>query len=287
MSDPVGERLVVLSPHLDDGVFSLGGTIARASARGTHVKVLTVFGNDPQSEREPSEWDLACGFGSEGEAVRARREEDRRACDVVGAEPVWLSFRDDDHGRDAAPTDVWSALAPFFEWADAVLAPGFPLYHPDHAWLTALVVGEVGAAPRLGFYVEQPYASWRLVGRGRRTWTLQGLTLKRGLVNLAATSMRLPAGRRLQQPSLPEGLSEQLGGQPRWEAARTGPRSWWKKQRAVRAYASQLRAFGPLVPTRMALYELGWGGEGIALGAVRPAPTAALEGPSRDRGFPV
>lgn len=286
MSGGPGERLVVLSPHLDDAVFSLGATIARASAAGTDVKVLTVFGNDAQSEHPPSQWDLACGFESEGGAARARREEDRRACDVVGAEPVWLPFHDDDHGRDATPADVWSALAPLLQPADAVLTPGFPLYHPDHAWLTSLVVRELGATARLGFYVEQPYASWRLVGRGRRTWTLPGLTLRRGLLNLATTVSRLPAGRRLQQPSLPGDLGATLGGPLQWKAAPAGPRGWWKKQHAVRAYESQLRGFGPLVPTRIALYEFGWGGEGIALGDVRHASTAALGGPSRDTGFP-
>jgi hypothetical protein len=37
------------------------------------------------------------------------------------------------------------------------------------------------------------------------------------------------------------------------------------KRQAVRAYSSQLRGFGPLVPERMALYEHSWGGEGVGL----------------------
>ena len=262
MMATLGARVVVLSPHLDDGVFSLGAAIARTTAANGEVKVVTVLANDPASNARPSVWDAACGFGTVGEAASVRREEDDRACTLVGAEPVWLPFADDDHGGERGDADVWAALEPSIEWADVVVTPGFPLYHPDHAWLTGLVAPRLDRSRRLGLYVEQPYASWRLIGRGRRTWTAPGLTLGRSVRNLAAITLRARAGRRLQQP-VALGAVPGVVDEPTWIALRAGPRAWGAKQRAVRQYRSQLEAFGPLVPSRMALYELGWGGEGL------------------------
>jgi LmbE family N-acetylglucosaminyl deacetylase len=264
MSRLAGGRIVVLSPHLDDGVFSLGASIARAARDGASVKVVTVFGNDPDSDRAAAPWDSTCGFRSEGEAAAARREEDKRACRLVGAEPVWLPFRDEEYGRDAPATDVWDALADLVAWGDTVVCPGFPLEHADHEWLTDLAARHVPPDRLLGLYVEQPYASWRLIGRGRRTWAAPGLTLRRGVANLVSILARTPAGRRLQRPTLPSKLAESGLREPTWTSTSARPSDWRAKLRAVRAYESQLRHFGPLVPSRMALYELGWGGEGLA-----------------------
>jgi LmbE family N-acetylglucosaminyl deacetylase len=254
-------RIVVLSPHLDDGVFSLGGSIAQATRRGAQVHVVTVFANDPQSDRPASPFDAGCGFRTESEAAAARREEDRRACEFVGAEPVWLTCRDEEYGGEQ-PDDVWAALSETIEHADTVVCPGFPLYHPDHVSLTTLVAARLDRSVRLGLYVEQPYASWRLIGRGRRTWTMPGLTLRRGVMNLARILARTPEGRRLQRPALPPNVVSGVGGVT-WTVSGFGPPDWLAKQRAVQAYASQLRTFGPLVGTRMALYEFAWGGEGL------------------------
>jgi LmbE family N-acetylglucosaminyl deacetylase len=152
---------VVVSPHLDDAVFSLGTTIAAAVRTGGEVRVLTVFAGDPDSDAPAGDWDSATGFRTHGEAARARREEDRRACAAVGATPEWLPFPDSQYGASATDEQLWAPVAEAAENADCVLVPGFPLVHPDHARLNELVLrrGLPGHA-RLGLYVEQPYA-WR------------------------------------------------------------------------------------------------------------------------------
>jgi hypothetical protein len=144
--------------------------------------------------------------------------------------------------------------------ADAVLVPGFPLDQPDHAWVTDLLLQ--GALPeiRVGLYVEQPYAALRLMGRGRRTWTGE-LSTSQGLRN----SMRIAvgAGAALQRPDAGAALG-MAGRAPAWGAVRVDGAARRAKQRALRAYRSQVPNFGPLVLSRMALYEKGWGGEGLA-----------------------
>jgi LmbE family N-acetylglucosaminyl deacetylase len=151
-------RVVVLSPHLDDAVFSLGATIARATGAGSQVEVLTVFGDDPGSDAPANGWDTRGGFTTEGEAATARREEDREACHLVGAQPHWLSFRGGGYTPDKDEDAIATAIAQHVMQTDALLLPGFPLGNPDHAWLADLVERQPPAALRIGRYAEQPYS---------------------------------------------------------------------------------------------------------------------------------
>lgn len=269
--------LVVLSPHLDDAVLSLGATIARLSRHGRSVRVVTAFANDPTSRAPAGPWDASCGFHTEGEAARARREEDRRACATVGAEPSWLPFGDEEYGRHAPEAEVYDALADEVRGADAVLVPGFPLAQSDHAALTRLVWQEPPSDAALGLYVEQPYAALRLMSRGGRLGAA-ALTPGRGLANLARIAVR--RGRRLQEP--PSASSDPFPP-PEWGRSPVAGRDLRAKWRAMGAYTSQLRGFGPLVRSRLAIYELGWGGEGVAspLGPPRAEACPPVDRPGR------
>jgi LmbE family N-acetylglucosaminyl deacetylase len=150
---------VVLSPHLDDAVLSIGAYMHAQARLGTDVRVVTVFANDPSSDDSPGEWDVLCGFPSAAAAARARRDEDRRACAIVGAEAQWLEFVDDSYGREPDPDEVWASVRRLVADSAVLLVPGFPLRHSDHAWLTRLVVERrTELSPALGFYAEQPYA---------------------------------------------------------------------------------------------------------------------------------
>lgn len=150
-------RVVVLSPHLDDAVLSLGLTIARAARSGARVEVLTVFAGRPHSSKPAGGWDRRAGFATEGEATAARRAEDGQACRIVGAEPSWRPFSEADYREERDEDGVWSAMSDAVTQADAMLVPGFPLTNPDHAWLCELVVGRRGQCGRLALYAEQPY----------------------------------------------------------------------------------------------------------------------------------
>src|SRR5438093_1734972 len=76
-----------LSPHLDDAVLSCAGHILHERAQGRRVVVATLFG---------------AGGGDEAgrKLYQARRDEDRRALALLGAECLHLGlvdapFRDD------------------------------------------------------------------------------------------------------------------------------------------------------------------------------------------------
>jgi LmbE family N-acetylglucosaminyl deacetylase len=160
MAPALPDRLAIVSPHLDDAVLSLGSFIASASRRGTRVAVITVFAGDPDSTKPAGGWDRRAGFATEGEAARARRAEDRAACAVVGADPVWLGHSEADYAdaRDesAIRHDVWHAAGD----TAALLVPGFPLTNPDHALVTSLLAHGERQVDEIGFYAEQPYRYW-------------------------------------------------------------------------------------------------------------------------------
>jgi LmbE family N-acetylglucosaminyl deacetylase len=224
------EHIVVLSPHLDDAILSLGSWVA-ASGRSASVRVVSVLAGDPLMDRAASSWDLRCGFDNQLEATEARRREDARACEIVGVEPVWLPFANGVYGLPDVEL-AWAALVPHLEWADMVLAPGCPLRHPDHKWLTTLLLERLPVALDLGLYLEQPYAARQRLNEFK----------------LPSTSSRFEGA---FIPSIvPYG---------RDQAA--------IKRRAVRSYASQLRPLSrrfPFVVSRLLRYESSRGGETIA-----------------------
>jgi LmbE family N-acetylglucosaminyl deacetylase len=229
------DRVVVISPHLDDAVLSLGAAIARTARRG-RVEVLTVFGGDPDSEAPAGGWDRRGGFRTEGEAARGRRDEDRRACAVLRAKPVWLAFGDADYDRHGTDEEIREAVSSFVTGADAVLLPGFPLTHADHAQLTELLLRDGIPCHRIGFYVEQPYA------------------------------FRSPGGRTPVAPPLLESL---LASPASFRREPVGLRDRKAKLKALRHYRSQLPLLGLTRHGGIGLYrflrsETRAGGEAVA-----------------------
>ena len=162
MNEPLRGRVLALSPHLDDAVWSVGACLAAAVSAGADVTVMSVLAGDCASRGPAGRWDVQCGFRSAGAAARARGEEDRRACAALGARPVHLPFWDETYDRGGDDDEVFDALALHLDRADAVLLPGFPASHGDHAWLARLVLSRKTFSARLALYAEEPYAMWML-----------------------------------------------------------------------------------------------------------------------------
>lgn len=247
-------RIVVVSPHLDDAALSLGATIARAARAGSQVTVATVFAGDPEISAEAGPWDVACGFADARAAVRGRREEDARACAILGATPVWLPFDDVEYEPEHDADAIWAALEPSLDGAGLVLTPGFPLAHPDHEWVTRLLVARCDAP--LAFYTEQPYANLEAIGRGYGRDAL-GKALR--------IALRTPAGRRAQTPQPHDTINGLLDAPATWVAAGADRAARDAKRRAILAYDSQVPNLGGRLLERIRLYERGWGGEGVGL----------------------
>ncbi len=127
------ERIVVVSPHLDDAVLGCG----RLLAAHPDATVITVYAGAPQSYPDPmTHWDTVCGFAAGDDVLASRREEDRRALGALHATPVWLDFvehqyldRPDWVGADQTVDRLETAVRAASP--TAVFMP-FGLANPDH-----------------------------------------------------------------------------------------------------------------------------------------------------------
>jgi LmbE family N-acetylglucosaminyl deacetylase len=233
MKEYLQGRVVVISPHLDDAVLSLGSTIAAAARRGAAVEVLSVFCGDPDSQAPAGAWDRKSGFRSEGEASRARRQEDQAACAILGAKAHWLPFGDEQYDRRGDEREVIAAVATAVEGAAVVLIPGWPLENSDHAWLSTVLLKNGIHCGRLGLYLEQPYAFYQ---------------------------------RECDPVAVASSLQPLLRAAPPWHRLSASQLDGNLKRHAVTAYRSQARQLGLrfIGVRRLLQYERTRGGETVA-----------------------
>lgn len=141
---------VIISPHLDDAVFSCAGELSGAT-------VVTICAGVPPEDTPPSDFDRRAGFRSAREAMRARREEDHDAAAVLGFTPRHMDQLDHAYGGGDLVGAVGSALAGLDAGADVYGPLG--LRHPDHK-LIAAAFRTIARTRHLSAWVyeDQPYA---------------------------------------------------------------------------------------------------------------------------------
>lgn len=216
--------MVVVSPHLDDAVFSCGHIMARHPG----CTVLTVFAGVPDPASALPDWDARCGFTSAQQAVLARRQEDEKALSILGAHPVWLEFLDSQYGPAVTVEALADALHDALGHTDAhtVLVP-LGLFHSDHLLVHEAAQRVMAMAPTSG-----PQRSWRLYEevpyRGKPEW------VPRRLETVCEQGMAL---------TLEVVPAEQPGG---------------LKFRAAQCYASQWHALGPTLWKELDMPERFW-----------------------------
>lgn len=209
-------KLAVVSPHLDDGVFSLGATLSALSRSGVDVQLVTVFAGDPQDQGAASFHDEMRGISTISAATAARRAEDQAASEVLGITPAWCDNLDSAYLTARDPELVWKSMSDHLGDADLILIPGYPLTHYDHSYSTLLVLREVHRIP-LALYGEIPYlVTPKMQARGY--WS----------------------GRRAQVLT---GHQRSFGP---WLQLCPQERDWERKRAAVDCYAGELAALGKL-----------------------------------------
>lgn len=285
--------LVILSPHLDDAVLSLGGLIGRQVAAGRDVEIVSCFTAGPPLETISPERRV---FGD----YSMRRAEDERALRVLGARHRWLDlheriWRDPPlpRTRSSFPTHVFrtpprmddfselksirAAIAQILDaGASEILAPLAIGNHVDHVEVALAALRETlgrGAFDRIRFY-EDPYA----LGRGcrsqhfvakRRMWRPFGAPAWASphiggllrLVSLVAKGPRiedyLPEANRLDWSCTPHACS---GADEE------------RKLSAIAQYGSQVRAFGGIERVRAFLHRAHKVLGGELIWSCQPAP---------------
>jgi len=212
-------ELFVVSPHLDDAVFSCGMLLA--SRPGSIV--CTVFCGEPDPPQH-TPWDRCAGHRDSSEALRARIAEDERALALVRAQGVRLPFLDSQYGATPSLDELVHALTQAWREAHSprFVAP-LGLYHSDHVLVgdaCRALVHEQGLTDAI-VYEDALYRTIRGAARGRyEALMLEGYAFA-PLDNPASAALRLPG-------------------------------SASAKWRAVRAYRSQLRALADAHPYDLA-----------------------------------
>jgi LmbE family N-acetylglucosaminyl deacetylase len=174
-----------LSPHLDDIALSCGGYVKRLTTQGSKALIATFCtANAPApgslsaaAQRVHKEWQLG------DQPYPARREEDRQACALLGAQPIHLNLTDaiyrfDDAGRPLY-TDEFIGVPPnpydqktqlpalkaalqntlAAHKGAIVVSPMAVGGHVDHTLVRRAAEAVVPAA-RLRYYEDYPYAGW-------------------------------------------------------------------------------------------------------------------------------
>ncbi len=101
MKSPSNYINLILSPHLDDAVLSLGGLISKEN---THTKIINVFSGIPETPVS-TYWDRICGFSNSTIAMNTRLQEDKIALSMLGISESsiqYFSYLDYQYRKDNA-----------------------------------------------------------------------------------------------------------------------------------------------------------------------------------------
>ncbi|WP_345815160.1 PIG-L family deacetylase [Paraburkholderia sp. PREW-6R] len=206
------QRLLIVSPHLDDAVLSCGLLMAVHPG----ATVCTVF-TAPPHENMSTDWDRQSGFTDAFEAMQARKAEDVRALALLNAQPFHLPFCDAQYLSSPSNESLAAALEQMISrLKPPLLFIPMGLYHSDHTLVTdaCLTVMKCHAQRPFQTYVYEdvPYRNMPgIAEERRRVLDAQGFT--------AYPADAFPT---------------------EYDA-----RHHQTKHAAIAAYQSQLRAFGP------------------------------------------
>jgi LmbE family N-acetylglucosaminyl deacetylase len=205
--------VLVISPHLDDAVFSCADLLAAhpGSLVGT---VCTGLPPEPADTRGCTPWDRACGFSDARQAMQARHAEDQQALGLLGARALPIGFLDRQYGASPHVNALAAAIENLLEHhsCKSVLMP-LGLCHPDHDLVHRACLQVLKCRPLLGWlaYEEAPYRRFdglvqrRLVKLAQDEWiatpvsfttatsaalTAEGMALRREAVKRYASQLR-------------------------------------------------------------------------------------------------
>ena len=168
------DRVVILSPHLDDAVLGCGRFMA--AHRG--VTVVTVYAGAPDRYPDPmTPWDTKSGFRSGDDVLDARRKEDALALGELDAAPRWLDFVEHqylDRSDWVGASDTCDRLEIELRALDptAVFVP-FGLANPDHVATHESAMFVRNRYPEPSWFVYEDFGYQHIPGL--LAWRVSGL----------------------------------------------------------------------------------------------------------------
>jgi hypothetical protein len=152
----VETNAVILSPHLDDAVFSCWHLLESPRA----IRVVNVFAEPPPPGTPLPRWDRITGARDPVTRVLKRIEEDREALALAGREPTNLPFVEAQY-RDDQPTldEVLPAIREHVAGTSEVCAPAGIGNHSAHLLIRDAALELAGDGLTVSFYADIPYST--------------------------------------------------------------------------------------------------------------------------------
>lgn len=148
--------IVVVSPHLDDAVLSVGAWLSWHPG----ARIVTVFAGVPDRDIPTPGWDIKCGFMAAREAMLARRSEDVRATMMLAASFTHCGLLDGQYREGAYPDGIIDAAVVGALWglSPSMVVVPLGIGHDDHIALGAACRRVLAGAPyTVVAYEENPY----------------------------------------------------------------------------------------------------------------------------------
>lgn len=170
---------IVLSPHFDDAVLSLGGLLARETG---HSVVATFFtgaasvaaaGESGAAAVALTEWDKISGFSKSADAIPARTQENKAAIADLGSSAINYGHLDTEYKKRNSAEDtalvakiggeIETLVKTFSEYPVSLYGPaefGDIITHPDHKTLHRAfvqVAKKYAGDTRVHFFIYEDY----------------------------------------------------------------------------------------------------------------------------------
>lgn len=132
------DRIAVISPHLDDGIFSLGDFM-----QGKDITIITPFSATPNDDVGRKKYEIL-------------HREHRKACEILGVKNIINGPFLDDVYPNLDHNALWEWLWAMTRDYDVVLVP-LGIRHPDHIATREAMDRIVGIKKM--YYSDLPYAT--------------------------------------------------------------------------------------------------------------------------------
>ncbi len=149
------EKIKIISPHFDDGVFSAFNFINQ-----TKTSLITVFSQAPDNNTSTL-WDRLCSRQSSHQLMINRQNENQIALKPYQAKLINLNLLDHQYRQQTIEEKIiLTKLLRHISRQDRLFFPlalSHYFIHPDHQILTMVGLNLLKQNYRVEFYIDQPY----------------------------------------------------------------------------------------------------------------------------------
>ncbi len=134
---------IILSPHFDDGVWSLGGLMAKNKNESKNELLVATFFTQRPAETAYTHWDKISGFSDSNEAISARTKENEKALapfQAIIKNYDYLDFqyrikKENKKIKEKISKDIDALIKEYQDRELFIYGPatfGLEITHPDH-----------------------------------------------------------------------------------------------------------------------------------------------------------